>query len=296
MSQPEFESFTLACRGLRFSARALGEGPVVLLLHGFPDTYRSFDAQLCALAGAGYRAVGVAMRGYEPASQPADRDYSGMSLARDVVAFLDELGAERAYLVGHDWGASIAYTVAAIAPDRLMAMVTMSVPHTGRFLQNISRYPKQLRMSWYMGFFQLPGIPEWTVRRNDFAFLRWLWRRWSPGWSFSDGEFAELAETFAEPGVVEAALAYYRTAINLSDLRPGAPQPEILDVPVPTLAMTGDEEGCIDADVFVALSMPEDFSGGLRVERVADAGHFLHREQPEAVNRLLLDWFGTHAA
>jgi len=172
--------FTLHHGPLGFSARSQGEGPLVLCLHGFPDNASSYRHQLPVLAQAGYRAVSVTLRGYEPSSQPADDDYSLASIAGDVVAFIDELGAERAHLVGHDWGAAIAYTAGAASPERFMTLTTMAVPHAGRFLNEVVRYPKQLRLSWYMGFFQLRGFADRTVEREDFAFIRRLWRDWSP--------------------------------------------------------------------------------------------------------------------
>jgi pimeloyl-ACP methyl ester carboxylesterase len=290
----DFEHLRLGCRGLHFSAMAAGRGPLVLLLHGFPDCYRSFDTQLAALAAAGYRAVSVAMRGYEAGSQPDDGDYSQAALVEDVVAFVDALGAGRAHLVGHDWGAAVAYPAASFAPDRFMFLTTMAVPHSGRFVRDLRHYPKQLRLSWYMGFFQLPVLPERVLARNDFAFLHRLWRRWSPGWAYTDEDFEPVAQTFRARGVTEAALAYYRAASPMRSLSSRADRIPLRPVPVPTLAMTGERDGCIAAEVFEAMCRPEDFHAGLRVERLRDAGHFLHRERPAEVNRLLLSWLSSH--
>ena len=293
-SDTDFEHLQLNCRGLSFSAVAAGSGPLVLLLHGFPDCYRSFDAQLPALAAAGYRAVSVAMRGYEPASQPQDGDYSQAALVGDVVAFLDALDARQAHLVGHDWGAAVAYPAATFAPERFLSLTTMAVPHSARFTRDLRHFPKQLRLSWYMAFFQLPALPEWVVARDDLAFLHRLWRRWSPAWAYADEDFESVAQTFRAQGVIEAALAYYRSAFSFRGLTPLAARIPVRPVPVPTLALTGERDGCIAAEVFEAMSLPEDFPEGLRVERVRDAGHFLHRERPEEVNGLLLSWLSSH--
>ena len=295
MSIKNAETLTIEARGLRFPAVACGDGPLVLLLHGFPDTYRSFDQQLPVLADAGYRAVSVGMRGYDPGNQPADKDYSQRELAADAVALAAALSGEPAHLVGHDWGAAVGYTAAAMAPERFRSLTTMAVPHSGRFLVDMRRHPRQLRLSWYMGFFQIPGIPERTIRRNDFAFLRWLWRQWSPSWDFTPEDFAPVAQCFTQPEVVESALAYYRAAVDLPALFGVGRSPAILNIPVPTLAMTGALDGCISCDVFEAMSQPQDFPAGLDVRRIEHAGHFLHRERPEAVNAALLDWIAKHA-
>ncbi|MEM9758285.1 MAG: alpha/beta hydrolase [Pseudomonadota bacterium] len=294
MSNGEAEALTIEARGLRFPATARGDGPLVLLLHGFPDSYRSFDHQLPMLANAGYRAVAVSMRGYDPGNQPANRDYSQGELAADAIALADALSNEPVHLVGHDWGAAVGYTAAAIAPEKFRSLTTMAVPHSGRFLVDMRRHPRQLRLSWYMGFFQLPAVPERVVRRRDFAFLRWLWSKWSPGWNYSRDDFAPVAACFAQTEVVESALAYYRTAVDVPALFGIGRAPAILDVPVPTLAMTGADDGCISSEVFEAMSQPGDFSRGLKVQRIEGAGHFLHRERPEVVNAALLDWVRNH--
>lgn len=293
MAEPE--QFQLGNGTLTFSAQAQGQGPLVLMLHGFPDTRDSWRHQLRAFAAAGYRAVAVAMRGYEPGSQPADGDFSLEALAGDVNSWISELGAERAHLVGHDWGAAVAYTAGRDFPDRLLSLTTMAVPHSGRFLSEVHRYPRQLRLSWYMGFFQLRGIADRVVRRKQFAFLRKLWRDWSPGWDFTEEDFQPVIDAFSQPGVVRGALAYYRAIPGAMPLGGAARAETRWKVAVPTLALTGADDGCIDTEVFRSLMYEQDFPAGLRVEQVADAGHFPHLEQPDAVNELLLGWFADHS-
>lgn len=284
------ETLVLHHGALAFTAYAAGQGPLVLCLHGFPDNARSYRHQLPALADAGYRAVSVTLRGYEPSSQPTDRDYSLETIAQDTVAFLDELGAERAHLVGHDWGAAIAYTTGALAPERLKSLTTMAVPHAGRFVSEAIRYPKQLALSWYMAFFQLRGISEHVVERRNYRFIRKLWRDWSPGWDLPADALEDVFATFRKSGVTEAALSYYRAALAPSAFTPTARAAARFPVPVPTLALTGARDGCIDTNVFQRLMYPEDFPSGLEVKQIPHAGHFLHQEQPDAVNTLLLDW------
>lgn len=290
-------TITLGNDNLRFTAIEQGEGPLVLCLHGFPDCHHSFHHQLSFLANHGYRALSVSLRGYEPSSQPTDGDYSLASIAKDIIGFIDQLGEEKAHLVGHDWGAAITYTAGAAAPERFHSLTTLAVPHSGRFVNEAFFKPKQALLSWYMLFFQLRGVADYIVQRQDFAFIRWLWRVWSPNWHLDTRSLSEVIETLRRPGVQRAALAYYREALSpkqlpLTRARRAA---NAFPVPVPTLALTGRHDGCIDCDIFKALCRPDDFPNGLEVHVIENAGHFLHQEQPAAVNELLLEWLHQHS-
>ena len=274
---------------LVFTAIAMGEGPVVICLHGFPDNAGSFRHQLPALAEAGFRAISVTLRGYECASIPENGDYSVEAIAADICAVIDQLDQGPVHLVGHDWGAAIAYNAAAAAPHHFKSLTTMAVPHAGRFARDGLRIPRQLKMSWYMGFFNLPWVSEWVVRRRDYAFVRDLWRKWSPGWSPAPDEMESVIDTLSQPGVLSATLGYYRAALSLSALLASAYDAHY-PVPVPTLALSGERDGCIASDVFERLTVASDYPEGMRFHRIAEAGHFLHQEQPKAVNSLLIDW------
>ena len=289
-------ALTLARGALRFTGEAAGDGPLVLLLHGFPDGPATFAAQLPALAAAGYRGVAVTLRGYEPGSQPVDGDYGAPALAGDVAAMADALGAERFHLVGHDWGASIAFAAAAQIPERLATLTAIAVPHPGRFAAELAANPEQMARSAYMIEFQAPGFEERIVA-DDCAYLERLWRRWSPGWDIPAAALGEMKAVFARPGVAAAALAYYRQAINPApDAAAAAAALFAGPIAVPTLGIAGEADGCIAADIFSAAMRAEDFPAGLAVERVPGAGHFVHREAPDAVNALLLDWLARHPA
>lgn len=282
---------------LEFSTLAMGDGPLVLCLHGFPDNAGSYRHQLPILAQAGYRAISMTLRGYEPSSLPDDADYALEALAGDVIACLDDLGVERAHLVGHDWGAAIAYTAGGEWPQRFLSLTTMAVPHAGRFLTEAPAHPKQLLLSWYMLFFQLRGIADYVVERRDFRFIERLWRSWSPGWDFPRDVIEDVIATLRQPGVKKAALGYYRASLSPGALpvTPGRRRAARYKVAVPTLAMTGEKDGCIDSGVFQDLMYPEDFPGGLEVRCIPGAGHFLHQEDPETVNALLLEWLAKNS-
>lgn len=283
---------TLQANGLTFSALTQGDGPVVLCLHGFPDNARSFRFQLPALAAAGFRAVAPTLRGYEPSSQPADGDYHIVRMAEDVVGWIDALDQERVHLVGHDWGAVIGHAAAALAPQRLHSLTTLAIPHPGRLQrEGIRKLPSQLRNSWYMLFFQLRGIADRVVEARDWAFIEKLWRDWSPGWELPAQELASVKQTLALPGVKKAALAYYRATF---DFRSAAARETARllgsEIRVPTLALTGALDGCMDTRLHDLAMKREDFPAGFRVTRVEGAGHFLHQEKPDEVNGILLDW------
>ena len=270
---------------------------MVLCLHGCPDCRDSFRHQLPALAEAGYRGVSASLRGYEPSSQPGPepRHYHPLRIARDAVAWAGQLGEGRpVHLVGHDWGAIASYPACALAPERFASLATLAVAGPGAMSRALTALPSQLLKSWYVFFFQLRGLAERRVAKADFAFLERLWRDWSPGFSWEPEAMEAVKETFRQPGVVRSALGTYRALLNprLPDskqLRELGRRPQ----PVPTLALTGARDGCLDTRLH-DLMEERDFASGLHVARVPDAGHFLHQERPDVVNGLLLDWLATH--
>jgi len=281
---------------LRFTAYAAGDGPLVLCVHGFPDNAHSFQHQFAALVAAGYRVVSVTLRGYEPDSQPANGDYRIEELAGDVIAWIDCLGEERAHLVGHDWGAVMAYVACARAPQRFRSLTTLGIPHPARFTRiGTRKLPTQLLKSWYMMFFQLPMLAEHAVHRSDWALLRRLWKAWSPGLGLPERHWSGLRETFAAPGVGQAMLSYYRQNVSPAILLgvKRSPINGLREVPVRTLAITGADDGCMDTRLYEYTMLERDFPAGLRVERIAGAGHWAHRERPDEINRLILGWISA---
>ena len=200
--------------------------------------------------------------------------------------------------MGHDWGAAVTYAAGALAPERFASLTTIAVPHAARFRKALWRVPSQLFKLWYMSFFQLRGIAEWALERKDWALLKRLMKSWSPGLELTDEAWEHLRTTFEAPGVKRAMLAYYRQNVSPAIFL-GLKVTEAMrltTVPVRTLAIAGDEDGCMDSRIYEHLFHEEDFPAGFRIERLAAAGHFAQLEQPERVNTLLLDWLGGSPA
>jgi pimeloyl-ACP methyl ester carboxylesterase len=283
----EFKTGTVRANGLTFHYLEAGRGPLVLALHGFPDTARSYRHQMRALAADGYRVVAPFMRGYAPTDAPADASYQSAALVQDALALIDALGPEPVVLMGHDWGAVAAHGAAALAPEKIAKLVTIAVPHGGSLGRAFVANPEQQRRSWYMFFFQMP-YAEAAVAHDDFAFVERLWKDWSPGWDIPKPELDAVKATFRQPGVVRAALNYYRHTFGAG---PAVPALEDIarrmsgPIRVPTLYLHGARDGCIGAEL--TAGMESAYAGGLEKHVLDGAGHFVHQEKPEEVNRLV---------
>lgn len=281
---------------LIFTADELGDGPLVLCLHGFPDHRGSWRHQLPALAEAGFHVIAPDLRGYEPSSQPEDGDYRLARLGEDVVCWLDDLGEQRVHLVGHDWGAAIATVAANLIPDRVASLTTVGVPPLRRMGAMVRARPAALTRLWYMAFFQLRAGPERALLARDGALVRRLWADWSPGWTCPEPAMRAVLDALGRPGVARAALTYYRQIPDLITETGRRSWRLLRDrVKVPTLAMTGALDGCMDSRLYDVGVSEEDFEAGVTVRRLEDAGHFPHQERPDDFNRLLIDWLTRQA-
>ncbi len=259
--------------GLRFGYLESGSGPLVLLVHGFPDTAHSWDATRPALAAAGWRAVAPFTRGYAPTEVPSAEAYDADTLGRDLIALVRALGAESVVIVGHDWGASAAYAAAALEPRCVELLVTVAIPHPAAIVPTP-------RVIWAVRhFFALRR--KSAVRRvaaHDFAYIDELVRRWSPTWNLPRDESNAVKAVFRDPRSLDAALGYYRA------LRPWLPASHRVKIGVPTVSFAGDDDVMPAAAYERAASR---FTGPYEVIRMP-GGHFMHREHPDVFNRHLL--------
>lgn len=274
-----------------------GHGPLVVLLHGYPDTAYSWEHQLRGLAAAGYRVVAPFLRGYAPTRVPAHSYFDRATLADDVVALIRALNHDQAaFLVGQDWGAAIAYGVLGAYPHWVRRAVILAVPHPVEIRRTLRRSPRHVLRSFHWFLFQLPWLPEALIRGSRGGFLRLLWRLWSP--RFADHAHVDhIVATQLEGQGVEHALAYYRamTRPRYRDPSRAALYARLDDpIRVPTRVLCGDH----DLRRELLPRQADQFAPEARYhwQLVPGAGHFLHREQPEAVNRAILDWLAAEAA
>jgi pimeloyl-ACP methyl ester carboxylesterase len=261
--------------GVGIEYEVTGEGRPVVLLHGFPDSGRVWREQVPALAEAGFRVIVPDERGYGRSDHPSTVDaYAIPFLAGDVIAILDDLGIERAHLVGHDWGAAVAWATASLVPDRVDHLVALSVGHPTAF--GTAGLP-QREKSWYMLLFQFPGVAEQWLSADGWAnFREWM------AHPDADAVIAELEATDS----LTTGLDWYRA--NIPPESYVAPPLELPPVVAPTMGVwsTGDAH-LTEAQMTGSAAH---VTGDWRYERVDGSGHYLQLEDPKAVNRLLLDF------
>lgn len=288
------EPRSVEANGITFSYLEAGRGPLVLCLHGFPDTPHTWDLLLPRLAAAGYRAVAPWLRGYHPSSSPADGDYSARALGQDVLALIAALGEERAIVIGHDWGAMAGYAAASLEPARIEKLVTVAIPHPSAVRLDGSF----LRRSWHFFYYGLlPWYPTRALEKErGVGSVPWIYARWSPGWNPGAEELAHVRRSFDGPrgngSGLAGPIAYYRAFAQLA-LRPAERRFLQRPTSVPTLTILGRRDGAL------GLRDPErtraGFSGPYTL-LLLDVGHFVQREAPEDFARAVFAFIGGERA
>jgi pimeloyl-ACP methyl ester carboxylesterase len=264
--------------GVRLHYVQAGEGPLVVLLHGFPEFWYGWRRQIPALAAAGFRVVAADMRGYNLSDKPEGVDrYRVELLVEDVAGLVRHLGAERAHVVGHDWGGVVAWYFAMLRPERLDRLVVLNAPHPAAFAREI-RKPDQMLRSAYAGFFQLPAVPEAALRAGGFALLERVFRTGParPG-AFTGEDVERYKEALARPGALTAALNYYRAFARRE-------KPEVRPIAAPTLLVWGEKDPHLVVRLAEGL---EEWVPRVRVERLPEASHWVAADEPERVSGLI---------
>ncbi len=269
--------------GLRFEVADSGppDGPLVIALHGFPETRRSWDRVTPFLVEAGYRVLAPDQRGYAPGARPRGRRaYRLDHLAADVLGLADRAGTERFHVMGHDWGGAVAWSLAAWHPDRLLTMTSLATPHGKAFLRSMVT-STQLLHSWYMAYFQLPLLPELGFREPGVRLLRRMLLRSGLDATALDG----YLEVLGEPGAATGALNWYRAL-------PFTPPSRLGPSLVPTLYVYGDRDVALGRR---AADLTGHFvTGAYHYEVLHGAGHWLPEENATTVAELFLQHTAFH--
>lgn len=271
------------------------DGPLVLLLHGFPDHAPSWRHLLAGLGAVGRHAVAPWSRGYHPTAPAPDGRYQSACLALDAIALVEALSPRApAALVGHDWGAAAAQGAAVLAPDRIGRIVSLALPHPAVLATRLLTDWEQRKRSWYAWFFQLPGLPEMVLTDPAQRFVERLWRDWSPGLTPDPEDMATLVATLARPEAARAAVEYYRQTFDVrrqaAELT--AAQAAVTGrIPVPALFVMGAEDGCVDPGT--AAESTGWCDAPARAQVLDGCGHFLHVERPAEVGSMILEFLGS---
>jgi pimeloyl-ACP methyl ester carboxylesterase len=263
---------TISLSEVQLNVYEEGEGPVVLLLHGFPDSHALWRKVSPLLLQYGFRVIAPDLRGFGESSAPRGRrNYRMDRVAADLLELLDELGLSRVHVVGHDWGAVIAWILASKHPERCLSLTALSVGHPTAYAR---AGWEQKRKGWYTLFFQLRGIAEWFISRNDFAFLR----KWARGYPETDKWISELSR----PGRLTAGLNWYRANLVSVLFRR---QP---NCPVPTMGIWSDRDMALSEDQMKNSVRYVDSEW--RYERLTGLSHWIPLEAPEEVARLISEF------
>ena len=274
-----------ALAGKRMDANGLshfvvdeGEGPAVVLLHGFPDSADLWRLQVPALVNAGYRVIATDQRGFGDSDKPVGVDnYVMFNAVADVRAILGELGVERASVVGHDFGAGVAWLFASTEPALTERLVVVSVGHPGAFTR--ARF-KQMQMSWYSFLFQYEGLAEDLLRKDGWSLFR--------EWLASSPDLERSLEAMADPAALTAGLSWYRANMTPQIWGIDIPFPEIA---VPTMGVWGSTDFALGEEQMT--DSVQFLTGPWRYERFDSAGHWLMLERPAEFNELLIDFLGS---
>ncbi len=289
MSTPAIRTREVKANGLSFMLDEAGEGDsVALCLHGFPESRISWRRQLPMLAKLGWRAVAPDLRGFGQSSRPKGVEaYRVDRLVEDVVGLFDALGAKRRLLVAHDWGGVVAWAVAAKQAVELAGLVVMNAPHPRVYHRVYLRSWRQRTKSWYILFFQLPGLPEWVVTRNNAqALIDSFVNQVKDKDGFEPGALETFRANVLVPGAATAMLNYYRA--NLGVIRDKA-----LDrrIECPTLLVWGDNDAFAGVELATGY---EDFVRDFTLAIVPGVSHWVQQEAPERVNAMMMKWMSDH--
>ncbi len=285
----DYQKSFVQVNGLNFAYLEKGAGPVVVLLHGFPDHALTWSHQIEALSLQGYRVIAPFLPGYPPTEVPLGQCYDKATLVHEVAQFIQTICPEKPCdLVGQDWGAIIGYGLLAAYPALFRRAVLMAVPHPEKVSESILT-AKHVHRSFHWWFFQLKDLPEQAILHEDMAFIDYLWDYWTAEGFHDEAHIRSIKDMLAQPGVLTATLGYYRAMFDVEKFNPAHAdlrEKMTRQIRVPTLALCGAE----DLRAELMLDQSKHFSAAYDFQLIDRAGHFLHREQPQAVNDHIVGW------
>lgn len=261
------------------------DGPLVILLHGFPDSWQTWHSQIAALTKSGFRVFAPNQRGYGRSEKPRGiKSYDIDKLAADVVDLATSDGYEKFHLVGHDWGGIVAFWIASKFPGKVKRLAVLNAPHPGVFKSYLISHPSQLLRSWYVGFFQIPVLPEWLLAAHDHALLFRGFEQTSRPGTFDRSDRRYLTIGWREKGALNAMLNYYRAIVRRSEdsLR--------LPVSVPTKILFGRHDPTEEPGL---ASASFDLCNNAEILWFEESRHWPHREEPDRMNNALVDFFSA---
>ena len=272
--------------GVRLHYVTDGRGPLLVLLHGFPEFWYSWRSQIPVLARY-FKVVAVDMRGYNESDKPAGvRAYSVEKLVNDVKCVVRAFGEEQAVIVGHDWGGVVAWSFGATYPEMTRRLVVMNAPHPVAFEKALRTDRRQLRRSWYIFWFQLPKLPEWGIRVFAGRFVKNAFQGTAVMKEVFTAEELQVYETaLTLPGVAKAAVNYYRAAFRRFLLGKVSAMPTIR---IPTLLIWGEQAAALGKEL--TDGKQKYFSDRFEIKYVPDSGHWVQQEQRSIVNDCLIEF------
>ena len=294
--------------GIRLHCAVAGDGPLVILLHGFPETWRSWRHQIPVLAER-CRVVAPDLRGYNESEKPASvAAYAMTELVADVEGLIDAFGARDAAIVGHDWGGAVSWHFAMDRPHRTRRLAVLNCPHPAMMTQHLRQNPRQLARSWYMLFFQIPRLPEFLLTLGHARpVARLIERSAVRRDDITDEDMQHVRDAAMHSGALRAALNYYRAAFRDPHMAAGLPAPlrrflhgdrplpeprrTLADWPkitAPTLLIWGEQDVALERSL--TEGMEPLFAGPFEARYIPDSGHWVQQEQPVLVNRWLLEF------
>ncbi len=283
------ESRYIAVNGLELHTVVAGpaDGPLVVLLHGFPENWYTWRNQIVALAQAGYRVIAPDQRGYNLSDKPAGvHNYRIEALTGDIAELIRALGRDKAIVVGHDWGGIVAWHLAMQHPAVVNKLVIMNAPHPATYSREIRENPAQQRKSWFVGFFQLPLLPEELIGHDPIESANLFFRQTAVNQNaFSSFEIHLMATALAQPDALTNMLNWYRAAVRYQDSFE-----KVNPIEVPTLLIWGEEDRALGKSLTYGLDA---WVKHLQIHYIPNCGHWVQNEAADEVNAQLLEFLAA---